>query len=225
MRWLLSRDTLSRFAGKFVHDLLPAALASVIGGMLFSQLGKAPAAPPPQPSGNAQAAGEEMVQMLRDEHALLIEFLKKDAEAKVQGDAAVDAAAKAKLALAEQAEEKLRAAQQRAAALAASRQAAAKLADKTEKADKTKVAAREVKEPLQIVPAMATDMPVAAEPAMDRPKRETGFIANVREVAGNVIDLPSRAWSATTRWLDEIATPKLPPLPVPTPTRHFEARM
>jgi len=224
MHWLLSRDTLSRFATKFVHDLLPAALASVIGGMLFSQLGKAPASPPPPPpSGVQQAAGEEMVQMLRDEHALLIEFLKKDAEAKLQGDAAVEAAAKAKLALAEQAEEKMRAAQQRAAALAAARQAAAKVAEKADKPAEKKVAVREVKEPLQITPTVVAEAPVAAEPAMDKPKRDTGFIANVREVATNVIDLPGRAWSATTRWFDEISTPKLPPLPVPS--RNFEARM
>ncbi len=67
---------LGRFLSKLVFDILPAALASVIGGFLFThyQLGwpSAPAAPAVQ----AAPASAEMMQLLRDEHALIVNFLR-----------------------------------------------------------------------------------------------------------------------------------------------------
>jgi hypothetical protein len=66
---------LARFLAKLVLDILPAALASVIGGFLFThyQLGRAP-----QPTAAAQVApaSAEMMQLVRDEHALIVNFLK-----------------------------------------------------------------------------------------------------------------------------------------------------
>ena len=64
---------LKRLLTKVVHDVLPAALASIIGGFLFThlQLGwgqervAAPAAP----------ASAEMMQLLRDEHGLIVSFV------------------------------------------------------------------------------------------------------------------------------------------------------
>ena len=64
---------LKRLLTKVVHDVLPAALASIIGGFLFThlQLGwgqervTAPAAP----------ASAEMMQLLRDEHGLIVSFV------------------------------------------------------------------------------------------------------------------------------------------------------
>jgi len=65
---------LARFLAKLVLDILPAALASVIGGFLFThyQLGRAP-----QPTAAAQVApaSAEMMQLVRDEHALIVNFL------------------------------------------------------------------------------------------------------------------------------------------------------
>ncbi|MGB7100934.1 MAG: hypothetical protein WBD95_19495 [Xanthobacteraceae bacterium] len=63
-----------RLLTKVVHDVLPAALASIIGGFLFThlQLGwgqervAAPAAP----------ASAEMMQLLRDEHGLIVSFVR-----------------------------------------------------------------------------------------------------------------------------------------------------
>ena len=60
-----------RLVSKLVHDILPAALASLIGGFLFSHLhlGRAPEPPAARP------ASAEMMQLLRDEHGLMANFL------------------------------------------------------------------------------------------------------------------------------------------------------
>lgn len=64
---------LKRFLTKLIHDVLPAALASVIGGFLFThfQLGRAP-----EPvAAQVAPASAEMMQLLRDEHGLIVSFL------------------------------------------------------------------------------------------------------------------------------------------------------
>jgi hypothetical protein len=65
---------LRRFLAKLVHDVLPAALASLIGGFLFThfQLGRMP-----EPAvASIGPASVEMMGLLRDEHALMVNFLK-----------------------------------------------------------------------------------------------------------------------------------------------------
>jgi hypothetical protein len=67
---------LARFLGKFVLDIMPAALASVIGGFLFTQyqFGHAPAQ---RPAAEAAApASAEMLALVRDEHAVIVDYLK-----------------------------------------------------------------------------------------------------------------------------------------------------
>jgi hypothetical protein len=62
-----------RLLAKLVHDILPAALASVIGGFLFThfQLGRLP-----EPAAaQVTPASDEMMQMLRDEHGLMVSFI------------------------------------------------------------------------------------------------------------------------------------------------------
>jgi hypothetical protein len=58
-----------------VLDILPAALASVIGGFLFShyQLGRVIL--PAQVAEQHTAASAEMMKLVRDEHALIVDFL------------------------------------------------------------------------------------------------------------------------------------------------------
>jgi len=67
---------LARFLGKVVLDVLPAALASVIGGFLFTQyqFGHVVAARPM--AERATPASAEMIQLVRDEHAMIIDYLK-----------------------------------------------------------------------------------------------------------------------------------------------------
>ncbi len=66
---------LVRLLTKLVHDVLPAALASVIGGLLFThfQLGRAPET---ATAVQVTPASAEMMQLLRDEHGLIVNFLK-----------------------------------------------------------------------------------------------------------------------------------------------------
>ena len=81
-----------RLLGKFVLEVLPAALASVIGGMLLAHyhLGY-PAAPAPalQPPTPASA---EMVRLVREEHAMIRDFLLAQNAAEKRRDVADDAA-------------------------------------------------------------------------------------------------------------------------------------
>jgi hypothetical protein len=72
---------LSKASTKFFHEVAPVALASVIGTILVNRYshGAAPASivvqPPPQPP-------DALVQTLRDEHQLIVDYLKRHAEAK-----------------------------------------------------------------------------------------------------------------------------------------------
>jgi hypothetical protein len=81
---------LPRFFGKLVLDILPAALASVIGGFLFTQYHFVHTAQP-QPV-DVQPAPPEMMAMVRDEHALIINYLKAQTAAEQRRDQAEDAA-------------------------------------------------------------------------------------------------------------------------------------
>jgi hypothetical protein len=65
----------ARFVGKFVLDIMPAALASVIGGFLFTQyqFGHTPAKPVLE---QVTPASAEMMALVRDEHAMIIDYLK-----------------------------------------------------------------------------------------------------------------------------------------------------
>src|SRR5215472_802076 len=64
---------LARFISKFVLDILPAALASVIGGFLFTQYQIGRAAPPP--TQQASPASAEVLALVRDEHEAIVGYL------------------------------------------------------------------------------------------------------------------------------------------------------
>jgi hypothetical protein len=76
--WIVPHQVplLARFFGKFVVDILPAALASVIGGFLFTQyqFGHAPA--PRLATEQVTPASAEMMALVRDEHTMIIDYLK-----------------------------------------------------------------------------------------------------------------------------------------------------
>lgn len=81
---------LARFFGKLLLDVLPAALASVIGGFLFTQYHFGHATPPRMV--DVQPASPEMMTMVRDEHALIMNYLKAQMAAERRRDEAEDAA-------------------------------------------------------------------------------------------------------------------------------------
>jgi hypothetical protein len=70
-------EVLRRFTAKLVHDVLPAALASLIGGLLFThfQLGNAPV----PVAAQVAPASPEMMRLLRDEHGLILSYVKAQA--------------------------------------------------------------------------------------------------------------------------------------------------
>jgi hypothetical protein len=83
---------LARFIGKLVLDILPAALASVIGGFLFTQYQFGHGAAPRPVAEQAVPASGEMMAMVRDEHAMIMGYLKSQMAAQQTEHAAEDAA-------------------------------------------------------------------------------------------------------------------------------------
>ena len=83
------RPLLGRFAGKLVFDVLPAVLASLIGGFLLTHYGFGRAT---EPAFGVAPASAEMMQLLRDEHGLIVNFLKAQLEDEKRQLAAEDAA-------------------------------------------------------------------------------------------------------------------------------------
>jgi hypothetical protein len=65
-----------RFISKLVLDILPAALASLIGGFLFTQYHYGHGADAKPKLVQVTPASEEMMRLVRDEHAMMIDFLK-----------------------------------------------------------------------------------------------------------------------------------------------------
>ncbi len=70
-------EVVKRFIAKLVHDVLPAALASLIGGLAFThfQSGHAPG----PTAAQVLPASPEMMQLLRDEHGLILNYVKAQA--------------------------------------------------------------------------------------------------------------------------------------------------
>lgn len=82
---------LSRFFRKFALEVLPAALASLLGGFLFAQFhaGSSPASLPP--AEQVTPASPEVMALVRDEHAAVVGYLKSQMAAEKKRLAAEDA--------------------------------------------------------------------------------------------------------------------------------------
>jgi hypothetical protein len=71
------KSLLKRLFDKIVHDAMPAALASILGGLLLTHFNIDRA---PQPvTVKVMQASPEMMQLLRDEHGLMVDFAKEQA--------------------------------------------------------------------------------------------------------------------------------------------------
>jgi hypothetical protein len=81
---------LARFLGKFILDIMPAALASVIGGFLFTQFHFGHSASKPVLE-QVTPASAEMMALVRDEHAMIIDYLKAQMAAERSRAAGEDA--------------------------------------------------------------------------------------------------------------------------------------
>src|ERR1700722_18570159 len=85
---------LARFLAKFTLDILPAALASVIGGFLFTQYQFGHTAPAHPPAEQVTPASAEMMALVRDEHAMILDYLKAQMAAEKNRQVAEDAQAR-----------------------------------------------------------------------------------------------------------------------------------
>jgi hypothetical protein len=83
---------LLRFFTKLLFDIMPAALASIIGGILFTHYQMGYAGAPTPAVEQAVPASAEMIQLLRDEHAAIVDFLKAQTAAEKSRLAAEDEA-------------------------------------------------------------------------------------------------------------------------------------
>jgi len=153
---------LTRFLGKIVLDVLPAVLASVIGGFLFTQYQFGHAAAPHPAVEQVTPASAEMIQMVRDEHAMLFDYLKSQSAAEQSRQVAEDQASARAAADAKAAAEAKTAADAKALAEAAARRLAAVVAPKLAAArakapTATAAAASAPQAPLVIAQAERTD--------------------------------------------------------------------
>ena len=207
--------SLSRFYSKLFYELLPAAIASAVGGMVYNHYAKAPVATPP--SAIVAPASAELLQMVRDEHALFVDYLKKNAETRQQAELAAEQDAR-RVSAAEQAAREARMAEARALALAA---------HATEKPEK-KLAAKQPahpdraapSEPLQLHVMAAVTAPAQPTATLTAPPTHSddGFImAKLRDGAAIVESIPSWVRSATD-WFAGSAPPRPPAELSP---RHF----
>jgi hypothetical protein len=83
---------LGRFAVKLVVDVVPAALASLLVGYLLSQYQFGHASWPAAAARRGSPASAEMMQLVRDEHAAIMDYLKSQAAAEKSRYAAEDEA-------------------------------------------------------------------------------------------------------------------------------------
>jgi hypothetical protein len=214
---------LLRFCSKLLYELLPATIASVVGGLLFSHYAKTPVATPA--AAMTAPANAEMIQMVRDEHALFIDYLKKYADERHQADLIAEKEAKrinaAGLAATLTAR-KARPAEARALAVTAH------FAESFDKNIYGKQSAQYlnkvvIAEPLQLHPvASASTQPqhvtqLAAPPAVREiptvPSKESGVMVRLRAVTAMVGEIPSRVYSAA-KWFSDEGAPPRPPAPL-----------
>jgi hypothetical protein len=192
---------ISKVSSKFFHEVMPVVLASVIGTVVVNHYSRQPASQPVIVQAPPSSASADAVfQALRDEHTLITDYLKRDADAKRDGDSIRGPAPPAApvAPVVEDRSIKIRPASVEKAALR----------PPPKPAPEKKIAARDPEPPppdLAIVapPARAEFIEVTA-------KVDPGVVGTVRDWIDNVSALPARALA-----LRPFGQPPTPPLPVP----------
>ena len=214
---MLRRFFRSRVFSKLFYELLPAAAVSILGAFLINKYAR-PTDPPPQPVA-AAAANAELVLLLREQQALLAEYLKKTAERQRAGAgvAAVPEAETLKAAerTAAQALRESKAAEARALAAARAGTEAPE-----RKVVRQQPAPSVASEPLQLHPAVSAATPappapqIAAPAVPPAPPRENAAVSTLRDAMSAIERIPSRI----TDWFSEGAPPRPP---ADLPQRNF----
>jgi hypothetical protein len=171
---------LKRFVGKLVIDVLPATFVSVLGGVIIAQyqLNHATASHPA--TEQVVPASAEMMQLVRDEHAVIVDYLKNQMAAEKNRHAAEDAAvADARLAAAEPPAPA-------AAPVPAPRPVAIGVAAKPVLA-RTKVATAPVLPPHAPLLIAQNDQAVGAAPAADPAPESKSLLTKTLEIKDHVV--------------------------------------
>jgi hypothetical protein len=178
---------LKRFVGKLVVDVLPATFVSVLGGVIIAQYQLNHATVSHPATEQVTPASAEMMRLVRDEHAVIVDYLKTQMAAEKNRHAAEDAAvADARLAATEPPAPA-------AAPLPAPRPIATAVMAKPVPA-RTKVAAAPVLPPHAPLQIAQTDQPVSAAP---EPAPESkSLLTRTIEIKDHVVGATLHAVSA-----------------------------
>jgi hypothetical protein len=171
---------LKRLVGKLVIDVLPATFVSVLGGVIIAQYQLNHAAASHPATEQVVPASAEMMQLVRDEHAVIIDYLKAQMAAEKNRHAAEDAAdADARLAAAEPPAPA-------AAPLPAPRAVATAVMAKPVPA-RTKVAAAPVLPPHAPLLIAQNDQAVGPAPAADPAPESKSLLTKTLEIKDHVV--------------------------------------
>jgi hypothetical protein len=69
-------DSMGKLASRFVHELLPVALASVIGALVVNHYGRQPTSPSVVVQTQPSASESAIAQSLHEDHELIASFMK-----------------------------------------------------------------------------------------------------------------------------------------------------
>src|SRR5580704_5039135 len=171
---------LKRFVGKLVVDVLPATFVSVLGGFIITQYQFNHTAASRPATEQVVPASAEMMQLVRDEHAVIIGYLQTQMAAEKNRHAAEDAAvADARLAAAEPPAPA-------AAPLPAPRPVATAVIAKPAPA-RTKVATAPVLPPHAPLLIAQTDQAASATPAADPAPESKSLLTRTLEIKDHVV--------------------------------------
>jgi hypothetical protein len=173
---------LKRFATKFACEIVPASLASVLGATLFAQqwFGPTPPARVAAAADRVVAQNEQIVQMVRDEHDAIGEFLKREQEREIARQPMTIKEVRA-LAEAE------KAAQLAAAAAARKVAEAAKPVPRAKPVEPVQVVAIQSAPVVQAAPAPVPPPPPAVVATVE-PRRERGRLGAIVDTTGEWAD-------------------------------------
>jgi hypothetical protein len=181
----------SKASTKFFHEVAPVALASVIGTILVNHYTHATAPAPVVVQPAPSLPDDAIVQTLHEEHQLIVDYLRRDAEAKeaVSGDGG---------------------AARRAPATVAARDGLAKARLAQEKAARrARPKVEGAQEPLPPGPDLAS------LPAPDSPPLGAGLIAEGSSMASAMGGFVAAAWQYPARALPNLSLADLPAGPWP----------
>jgi hypothetical protein len=196
-----ARTFLSQFLRKFVHEGLPVALASAIGTMVFGQFNH-PSAPRPL-AAVQERAGEAILQMVREEHALVLDLLNREAETKRVAISGQDKTLEANKVVATP-DERAAKTRRMSAAKAAPLPAAKTIHPTSEVAG----------DPLPLAPrSAAPEAPGPAVASKPEPQGSSGP-TKIFELLSRAARLPSRLWDVKERLIDDLPGATLPSVPM-----------